>query len=299
MLITGTSDKIEAVLGANVTTNQLHINASYNVISSSAVTPTKTSVSTNNITAVSIVPSPSSGNQHQLRYCVIFNSDTVPTTVTIQTNYNGTTRKIMSVILQVNEYIQYTHRTGWKVFTMNGGIKNITNNYALSETKPLEYVFSTLLTATVTVTSNTYCYYIGKATGAYSYVVLNYILITATTTSTWNEMAIYKGTPSIGTGTSLTRVGFVDCTGNWAQSATVNRSTSIPCNNLVQEGDDLWLVIGSSGGTGPSFRGHNIADDIGSGMIQTSSNNRPSTNATLTGTVSTTVNGIWYFWNGV
>ena len=299
MLVTATTDKIEVVLAAAVATNQLHINVSYNASTSTGVTPTKTVTVTNSVTAVTVVPAPASGNQNQLRYCNIFNADSVPATVTVQINYNGTTRKVISVTLQVNEYMQYTYRTGWKVFDMNGLVKNFTNNYAMSEYKTTEHIFTSSMSATFTLGTNTYAYYLGKATGAYTNVMLNYIIIGAATGTTWSELAIYKGIPSLGANSTLTRVGVVDCNGNWAVAGTINRATSIPCNNLVQQGDDLWAVISSSGGTAATFRGFNLPDDIGSGMIQTSSSNRPSTNATLSCTVSTTVTGPFINWQGI
>jgi hypothetical protein len=169
----------------------------------------------------------------------------------------------------------------------------------MSDLKYPEYWLTSSATSTISLQNNTYGTYLGKATGAYTNIILNYIIITVTSGVTWSEIAIYKGTPSLNTAASLTRVNWVSQAQTWTSGASVNKITTIPCNGLVQPGDDLWVVIGGNGGTGPAIRGPNIADDIGAGFIQTFSNNRPSTNATLTGTVSTTLNGLTIFWMGI
>lgn len=301
MQVVNTTDKIEMVLGANVTTNQLHINASYNQISSTAVTPVKISTTSNNTTAVDIVPAPSSGNQNQLRYCNIFNSDNVPATVMVRTNYNGTTRNAISTLLYVNDYIQYTPKTGWKVFNMNGQLRNFNYFNTYTDVRAQEfYLMTTSTNNSFTLTSgNTYCGYIGRATGPYNTIVVNQVITLAIGgTISWAELAIYRGTPSLGSAVNLTRLGFIDI----AQSLSVagqNRWWNIPVSGVIP-GDDLWAVYGiSTTGTSPSLRAADIADNVGAGFIQTAGNNRPSTNLTLTGSISTSNTFPHFYWNGI
>ena len=153
MLLTSTTDSIDVVLGASVTTNQLQLVSSYTNTSSTAVTPAKTTTVTNNTTAVNLVPAPSSGISRQLRYASIFNSDTRPATVTIRYNFNGTTRVVLTTVLQVNDYIQYTHKTGWKVFNMNGQLRNVNYFNTISEIRSQEFLLFGANTTTTTTLS--------------------------------------------------------------------------------------------------------------------------------------------------
>jgi len=276
MLLTSTTDSIDVVLGATATMNQLHLISSYNNSTSTSVTPVKTVTVTNNITPVNLVPAPSSGNSRQLRYASIFNADTVPSTVTVRNNFNGTTRNVISTVLQVNDYMQYTHRTGWKVFNMDGQLRN--SDY-----------FNTLTDARAQ----------GRASGPYNTIIINVVISVAVTgTVSWVELAIYKGTPSLASGTTMTRLGFIDIAQTSTQSGQ-NRFFVIPVSG-VTPGDDLWCVYGvSTTGVGPQLRSMNIADVVGAGFIQTAGSNRPSTSLTLTGTVSSSFTFPQTFWNGL
>lgn len=301
MLLTSTTDSIDVVLGANVTTNQLQLISSYTDTTSVGVTPGKRTTVTNNTTAVNLVSAPSSGVSRQLRYASIFNSDSRPATVTIRYNFNSTTRIVLTTVLQVNDYIQYTHRTGWKVFNMNGQLRNVNNFNTISEVRSQEFLLFIGVTTNVTTlsTGNTYCGYLGKATGPYNTVAINNNIITAIgATISWFELAIYKGTPSLNTSVTLTRLGFVDISQTSTQGGQ-NRVFMIPVSG-VTPGDDLWAVYGvSTTGTAPTYRAADVADNISAGFIQTAGNNRPSTTLTLTGTVSTTFTFPQTYWNGI
>lgn len=283
MLLTATTDKIEVVLGASVTTNQLHIISSYNDTTSSSVTPTKTVTVTNNTTAVDLVPSPASGHQRSLRWASIFNSDIIDATVTIRTNYNGTTRTVFSTNLKVNEYIQYTHRTGWKVFDQNGALKSNINAPQSNEWNALAHSMNLTLGGQ-SLGTTTYCTYMGKATGNHKLVNLSGIRLTAfPVTVTWAEVGIYKGKFNVGSSVSLTRLGWTDLGTGW-NGSNVNKWVQVQITNC-QAGDDLWFVIGNSASTSMSIRSLSIVDDIGAGFLQSAGSNRPSLNTTLTGTV--------------
>lgn len=300
MIVTSSLDSIDLVLGANVTTNQLHINTSYNRVSSTAITPVKNVTVTNNTTAVNIVPAPSSGNQHQLRYCNIFNADSAKATVTVRTNYNSTTRTAISTTLQVNEYLQYTHRTGWKVFDINGALKNINGDTFINNPTIPEYNHTGgVATAASIATGTSVCYYIGKATGNHKNINIPILHINPAAVSiTWAEAAIYKGTPTLGTAPTLTRCGFVDISaifGITVATATA-RGIYIPVTN-ISAGDDLWFVIGNQASTTISTRVNTNADDIGAGFVLTVSS-RPSLNSTLSPTLSTTIQPPRITWQG-
>jgi hypothetical protein len=300
MLITLTTDKIEVILSSSITTNQLDIISSYNEYTSTGVTPTKTVTTTNNTTAVSLVPAPTSGGtQRSLRYAHIFNTDSVSAVVTIRTNYNGTIRNVISVTLQVNEYLQYTHRTGWKVFDSNGGLKNFTGYYDLSDARNNEQLLSANGSTNVTLSTTPVCIYMGKATGSYSWVEVLHYIGGAGGSITWAELAIYKGTPSLGSTTTATRVGFADTSASWLTQTNQYRFTTIAVTG-VTAGDDLWVVFAVSAVTNPQPRSHTIADDIGAGFIgTTTAGTRPSTSSTITITPSTTQVQPFIGWMGL
>jgi hypothetical protein len=284
MLLTSTTDKIEIVLGANVASRQLEFISSYNDNTSTSVTPSRTVSVTNNTTAVDLVPAPSSGVSRQLRWASIYNSDSVPATVTIRINYNGTTRTVLVTTLQIGEYIQYTHRTGWKVFDCNGSLK--TTDYFSDNTNTwlAEYNITTGTISTISLGTTTWCIYLGRATGAYRYTCLGYRIITAAATVTWAELAVYKGRPSIGLGANLTRCGVYDASSLWTRSANTNYTTAVPVTG-INAGDDIWAVIGNSAVTSAVISAASSEDNIAAGFLQSASSNRPSTNSTLTGTV--------------
>jgi hypothetical protein len=297
MVIVSSSDSVQIVLGATATTNQVQFVTSYNDYTTSSVTPSKNASTTNNITAVDLVPSPSSGNSRELRYCSIFNSDSEPATVTVSGNFGGTPRTMISVKLLVNEYIQFTHRTGWKVFDMCGALKNYDNFKLPSDAK--SSVWNVNATSTgLSLATTTYCVYLGRALAPYTTIDVFYAIATALTGPvTWAEIAIYTGRPTLGSGATLTRVSFVDTSQLW--QGTGLRSTSFQVSG-IECGDDLWVVLSNStAGTSVSIRLFGVTEIIGAGFLQTAGSNRPSTNTTLTGTVSSSTSVPGFFWNGI
>jgi len=298
MLLTATTDKIEIVLGANVTSRQLEFISSYNDNTTASVTPSRTVSVTNNTTAVDLVPAPSSGVSRQLRWASIYNSDSAPSTVTIRINYNGTTRIVLVTTLQIGEYIQYTHRTGWKVFDCNGSLK--TTDYFSDNTNTwlAEYNLTAGTISGLSLGTTTYCVYLGRATGAYRYVCLGYRITTAAATVTWAELAVYKGRPSIGLGANLTRCGVYDAASLWTRSANTNYTTAIPVTG-INAGDDIWAVIGNSAVTSINIPGTSIQDNISAGFLQTAASNRPSLSPTLTGTVAGGAVVPFFLWWGI
>lgn len=295
MLLTATTDRIEVVLGANVTTNQLHLISSYNDTNSTSVTPTKTVTVTNNTTAVNLVPAPSSGQQRTLRWASIFNSDSTDATVTIRTNFNGTTRTVFTTNLKVNEYIQYTYKTGWKVYDQNGALKLFTNY--VQPTDNLTGVHGLNLTngsLTLATTGTAYCTYMGKATSNHKSMFVQLRFGQNLGTPTWAEVAVYKGKFTIGTATTFTRLGFADVTNSWT-GTNATKWAQIPLTNC-QAGDDLWFVIGNSAVTSLGVRSLSVPDGIGAGFFQTSGSCRPSTNSTFTGTIDSTTTPLNIAW---
>lgn len=107
-------------------------------------------------------------------------------------------------------------------------------------------------------------------------VIVN--ITTAYVAGTWAEVAIYYGAPASGAApASLTRAG------NGTNAAAVFNATGIKKVTMALSGippeSELWLVIGSSGGTQFQTRGC-LADEIQSGRFCTVAA-RPTTSATI------------------
>ena len=161
MLLDATTDTIEVKLGGSVTTRQPQFYASYNTITSTAITPAKNNGSTNNTTAVTVVPAPGASQQNQLRYCSVYNCDTFAQTVTIQINNNSTVRVLFTAYLFVGECMQYTPTSGWRVYNHNGIMKTFAT--AINPTSVRMPPFFNAINGTTNLTlanGTTYAFYL-------------------------------------------------------------------------------------------------------------------------------------------
>jgi hypothetical protein len=303
MLLDATTDNLEIVLDKAVTANQLDFAVFYNEYTSTSVTPSENLGTTNNTTPVNLIPSPSAGNQRQLRWCSINNVDTGDNVVKIRFNDNGSYRTVLYVYLRTGESIQYSEEMGWRVYDQLGNERTNGFNRTPATIKMPEWFGSSTAATTVDLTNtNCFCTYLGRADRIYSSVKIQYqptILLTGTVS--WAELAIYKGTPVLSSPTTMTRLGFTDTSSIWNTGATGtagNRTTTVTTTGM-NIGDDLYAVFSNSTtGTVTQLRA-GLADNLASGVYQTVSNTRPSTNSSITGTVDSTTAMIWMAWEGV
>ena len=296
MVLTATTDSLDLVLGAAITTNQLPIVVYYDDLTSTAVTPTKRTLLSNSTTAVNVIPAPTAGHTFILKYATIYNNDTQAASVTIQFNDNATNRKELTTLLQVGESIQWTSANGWKVFDAQGSMKVSGLYQASGAVNMPAYFAAPNTTTTLTLTStNCYCIYLGRVERNFNTINLAYRITTAAATITWAEVAIYKGTPTLGNNATLSsRLGFTDVSGSW--QSTGQKNTSVSVSGLAA-GDDIWAVFSNSATTAAAVRA-GLADDVNGGFFQTVTNKRPSTNASLTGVIDSTTSMIWCAWQG-
>ena len=305
MIISTSTDIIQVKLSSAIITRQLNFYSAYNnITSTSTITPTKTFGNTNNTTAVTLMPSPGSSQQNQLRYCSIYNCDSVDNTVTVQLSGASGTRTLFTAYLFVGDYIQYTPTMGWQVYNFNGVLKKYGLAQLPTQTKDLQYVNYISGGGSLTITSGTdFAFYLGKADRAFNQVTVMYNVSTALgATITWAEIAIYKGYPTIGTSLTLTRCGFKDCnfsTGQSGFAATGLKRSNINVSNIFT-GDDLWVVFGNvTNGTNMVLTSGNFVDDVGAGFLQTATGSlRPSTNSTISFTLQSATIVPWLVWQG-
>lgn len=128
IILTQTSDILQVNLGSTVSTNQLKCFASYRETTSTTITPARNFVTTNNLTSVNLVASPTASTQHIVDFINIFNADTSSSSVTILLNTGSQTFNLMVSTLQPNERIQYQEGDGFSVYTSDGSRKQNWNS---------------------------------------------------------------------------------------------------------------------------------------------------------------------------
>ena len=119
IVLSTVNDKLQIKLGAVVAANQLRVTVSYDDITTTAFTPGKTRVVTNNTTIVDVLAGVA-GTQRKIHEISVYNKDTASATVTIYL-YDGTnTDEILVVTLAVGVTLHYTSHNGWYVTDGNG-----------------------------------------------------------------------------------------------------------------------------------------------------------------------------------
>ena len=116
LVLTATTDNLQAVLGGAVTTNQLRCVSSWRDVTTTAYTPGRTVTNTNNTTDVNIVPAPAASTQRVVDFVSVYNYDTVNATVTIKFDDNGTEYIIFKATLVTGGRLEYTSEGGWQVY---------------------------------------------------------------------------------------------------------------------------------------------------------------------------------------
>lgn len=130
IILTETTDNLQAVLAGAVTTNQLQCMSCWRDITTTAFTPGRTLITTNSANDVNIVGAPGGSTQRVVDYVSIYNSDTATATVTVKLDANGTEYILAKVILAVGEKLEYGNDLGWRVLSSDGAIKESVNQGA-------------------------------------------------------------------------------------------------------------------------------------------------------------------------
>lgn len=144
IILTETTDNLQVVLGVAVTTNQLQCVSSWRDVTTTSYTPGRTVAVTNSTTDVNIVPAPGASTQRVVDMVSIYNADTVPATVTIKLDANGTEYIIYQQTIANGEFIKYVEGAGWfsegyyapqKSFTVHG---DASANFAMTNATQAE-----------------------------------------------------------------------------------------------------------------------------------------------------------------
>lgn len=114
--LTNQSTTIELVLGGAITTNQLDYVVCWENVNTNGLKSYDTQTGTsNNTTAVTIVPAPPAGNKRNVMYISIHNSDTVAASITTRYNDRGTIRRLAQNTANANSALFYEDQRGWYV----------------------------------------------------------------------------------------------------------------------------------------------------------------------------------------
>lgn len=123
IVLTETTDKVQVVLGGSITTNQLQCAAFWRDVTTTAYSPGRTLINTNNTTDVDVVGSPVLSTQRVIDFLSVYNRDTVNATVTVKLDANGTEYILWKGILATGEMLQYNDKNGFTCTTIAGAIK--------------------------------------------------------------------------------------------------------------------------------------------------------------------------------
>lgn len=189
-----TTDKLQVVLGGNVTANHLQCFASWRDRTDTTFIAGKTAIVTNNTTDIDLVGTPGASTQRLIDYIFIYNADTVNSIVTIKIDANGTEFILFKATLGTGERLEYTDKNGFQAFTIAGAVKTAqvqgTNNAA---TATMTTVVSTQDTVNNNASLNTLADVTGLGfamTAGESYYFEAVIMYTAQATSTGSRWTV-------------------------------------------------------------------------------------------------------------
>lgn len=130
IILSAQTDKLEAILGGSVATNQLQCSTFWRDRTSTTFIAGRTLINTNNTTAVDLTGSPDASTQRIVDTITIYNTDTANATVTIRFNANATTYTIYKVTLAPAEMLIYQDGKGFDSIATTGAIKQSINQGA-------------------------------------------------------------------------------------------------------------------------------------------------------------------------
>jgi len=125
--LTSTTDLVEVVLWWAITTNQLRCVSSRRDITTTAYTPWRTVINTNNTTDVTVVWSPAASTQRVVDFLNIYNHDTVTATVTVKFSDNWTEYIMRKWDLAPQERLEYQDWEWFRTFTSSWALKTVVN----------------------------------------------------------------------------------------------------------------------------------------------------------------------------
>ena len=131
LLLAGTSALIQVVTSA---AQSLMVHASFADNSSGTITPNTQNTTVSTATTTTVVSSPGSGVQRNIKHLSFFNNGSAANTLTVQHTDGTTLVTLRGVVLPAGYSLTYEEGQGWYVETASGQILQAVANGAVSQT---------------------------------------------------------------------------------------------------------------------------------------------------------------------
>lgn len=115
IVLSDTTKKLQIVLGAAITTNQLPVYAAFRDITTSTYTADNQLSTSNSTTDVDIVSAPAASTKRVVDHINVYNADTVAVNVTIKIDNAGADSILVKRRLNTGESLTYNDGSGWTV----------------------------------------------------------------------------------------------------------------------------------------------------------------------------------------
>jgi hypothetical protein len=277
MNLTSTNHALELVTSA---ADSIDFTADFTIIDKTAATDVTPGSNDGNITGATtttLVSAPAADTYKIVRGVTVRNTGTIDNTVTLQKDVGGTNIPIASVVLAVDESFVLDETGAVTVYNSMGVPKNGVVFVPASSVMMAPHFASASITGTKTIsTLSSFAVYVGKAPRALTSAILRCRVTTAMATITWGEVALAVGSINVGSDPTLTVVGYTDVSGQFNSLGQKSVTINVAAGQAINEGDDLWVLIGNQATTACIVRSQSIADDIQVGL-QASFAVRPST----------------------
>lgn len=277
MNLTGTTQSLELVTS---TAQSIDYVLEYTIIDKTGATTVTTPASSQgNIvaaTTTTILAAPAASVYYIIRNLFIRNKGAAVNNITLQKDVAGTNRLVYACSLGINETVVVDEDSNIMVLNSSGVPKNATIVSPNASVLMAPHFATSSLAGVKTITSlSSFAIYVGKAPRALTSVALRARVTTAMATITWGEVAIAKGPVVIGGNPTLTVVGWADVSATYDSTGQKSTTINVTAGQSIDEGDDLWVIIGNSATTAAVMRAQTIADDLQVGL-QASVVGRPS-----------------------
>lgn len=280
MNLTATTHSLEV---ATATTATLDVVTSWTDIdksgASTVTTPGSNQAQVSSATTTTVVAAPGATVYRVITHVSLRNAHASSMqTVTVKKDVGGTEYTILIATLYAGESLIYDGKR-WTHFDSNGLPKLNALQAGAKSAVMMRVGFSTAnLTSARTITStNTMAVYVGKAPRSLTTVQVRLRVTTAAATITWAEVALGKGTPNVGANPAITPVGYADVAAVVNSTGQKTVTVNVSAGQAVNEGDDLWVLVGNQATTALAVRAQSTADDLQVG-VQAAVATRPSLN---------------------
>ena len=238
IILSATTDKLQAILTAAKTANDMQCLVSYRDITTDTYLPGRSVSTTNGVTAVDILASPAASTQRVVDFISIYNADTATKKLTISFIHAGGAAIIWAGTLATGERLEYTDKNGWSVYTINGSVKI---SQVTGTVSPVSTAINVVVLASDVINNNAILNTLANVTGLafnvtanktyWFEIIVNY---TAQATSTGSRWSI--ATPLV-TG--------LDYTSEWTLTTTTKTINNLGAPNLPAASNATSLASGN------------------------------------------------------